>query len=328
MNICSSLGRRIVAAIALLTLTCGTASQVWCANLWVSYYSSGGIESYKPAQLKKSGTPTPIQLSTFDTVTGLAFDKSHNLWAVINNDEVVEFTKTQLKHLKQNPNPTPAVVITSASAFADIYGCNFDRQGNLWIVDYNADSIFELSKAQLAAGSGDVTPAIVISSPDMDGPNFVTIDKAGNAWVDNENGQSIAEFSAAQLTSSGNKSATVLISDDGNSSLNAPGQIAFDKKGNLWVPNYSENTVVEFAKSQLTASGSPTPMVTLSSTSFSGPWGAVFDSSGKLVVMNYDDAMILKFKPKQLKASGAPVPRVTVQGIGSENYEITFGPGF
>ncbi len=40
----------------------------------------------------RSGTPTPIHLSTFDAATGIAFDDSHNLWAVIDGDEVVRFT--------------------------------------------------------------------------------------------------------------------------------------------------------------------------------------------------------------------------------------------
>ncbi len=136
----------------------------------------------------------------------------------------------------------------------------------------------------------------------------------------------IAEFSASQLTTGGTKSPTVLLSDDGSGSLDEPGEIAFDHKGNLWVPNQAADTVVEYAKDQLTSSGSPTPAVTLSSAIFDGPWGAVFDSSGNLVVMNYDNGTIAKFKPKQLKVSGAPIPKISVTGTEETSYQIIFGP--
>jgi sugar lactone lactonase YvrE len=300
--------RFLTTTVGLLILTCGAPLRAWCGSkdLWIGNDNGYGIESFTPGQLKKSGTPTPLQLLTYPDTTGLAFDRSHNLWAVVDNDKVVRFTAAQVKNLKTDPGPTPSLMITRASTFVEIFGCNFDHQGNLWVVDAANNSIDEISKAQLAAGSGDITPAKVISSSDLEFPDFVTFDKAGNAWIDSEDDSKIAEFSASQLSSGGTKSAAVLISDDGSgTSLNAPGEIAFDKKGNLWVPNDGSNTVVEYAKNQLRATSDPTPTVKLSSAVFNGPWGAVFDSSGNLWVKNYIDAMIAKFTPKQLKATGA-----------------------
>ncbi len=326
MNINIVRWRRLAAAIALLVLTCGTPSHAWCAsaNLWVTFDEAGIIESYTSKQLKKSGAPSPITQNTSSHSTGLAFDKSHNLWAIIGSTEVVQFTAAQLKNLKNNPSPTPGVIITS-SAFVYLFGCNFDSQGNLWVVDAQNDSIDELSKAQLAAGGGDVKPAVVIASSDLDGPLFVTFDKGGNAWVDSQHNNKIAEFSASQLTSGGSKSPTVLLSDDGSgTSLAEPGELAFGKKGNLWVANFP--TVVEYAKSQLTTSGNPVPTVKLTSAIFDGPFGLVFDSSGNLVVMNYYNGTIAKFGAKQLKASGAPVPEVSVTGNTGGNGQIIFGP--
>jgi sugar lactone lactonase YvrE len=324
----SGLWRRVSASFGAFAIVCAIASQAWAANLWVSYYGSDHIDSYSPKQLAHSGAPAPTQLNPSATATGLAFDKHHNLWAVLGDDAVAEFSAAQVKNLSSNSAPTPIVVITSTSTFSDIIGCNFDRQGNLWVVDGENKSIDEISKAQLAAGSADVTPAIVISSTDLFFPNFVTFDKKGNAWIDSENNSEIAEFSAAQLRSGGSKTPAVVISDDGSGSLEFPGEIAFDSKGNLWVPNYGNETVVEFAKTDLATSGSPTPMVTLSSSIFNGPWGLAFQGSGKLIVMNYADAKIVKFTAKQFKSSGAPVPGIVVQGKGTENYQITFGPSF
>jgi hypothetical protein len=315
-------GRRVAAAIALLMLICAAPSQAWCDNLWVSFDDGGAIDLYTRGQIKTSGTPTPTQLSTFSDASGLAFDKSHNLWAVVDNQEVVKFSAAQLKKLKHNPNPTPKVVITASSTFSYIIGCGFDSHGNLWVVDGEEDSIDEISKAQLAAGSADITPAKVISSGDLDFPNFVTFDKAGNAWVDSEEDGNIAEFSLSQLTSGGSQAAAVVL----NTSLCDPGEIAFDKNGNLWIPGYCTTNVVEFAKSQLASSGSPTPTVTLTSAIFNGPWGAAFDSKGDLVIVNYGNGTISKFTPSQLGTSGAPVPDVSIPGSEIESYQIIFGP--
>lgn len=202
MNINIFRWRRLVAAVALVMLTCGAPSRAWCGeNLWVTFESGGGIESYTSGQLKKSGMPSPVGLSTFSEATGLAFDKSHNLWATVSHLEVVRFTVAQLKDLKHEPSPTPGVIITSTSTFGNLGGCNFDHQGNLWVLDEDKGSIDELSKAQLDAGTGDVTPAIVITSSDLVGPSFVAFDGAGNAWVESYDNDKIAEFSASQLTS-------------------------------------------------------------------------------------------------------------------------------
>ena len=324
-------GRRPVAAVALLILICGTPLHAWCGNenLWVSFQSGGGIASYTSEQLKISGMPSPVQLSTFPFVLGLAFDKSHNLWADVGHFQVVRFTPAQLKNLKNDPSPTPGVIITSMSSLNNIIGCNFDRKGNLWMVDVSADTLNEISKAQLAAGTRDITPAIVITLSGINDPNFVTFDKAGNAWVDDEANTQIAEFSASQLRSSGTKEPAVLLTDDGSgTSLSTPGEIVFDKKGNLWVANFGSNTVVEYAKGQLARSGNPTPTVKLSSAIFEGPFGAAFDSKGDLVVADTGSGTIVKFTPNQLKTSGAPIPKVAVTATQTNDYQIAFGPAF
>ena len=324
MNIDIFRRRPMAVGIALLLLTCGTPSRGWCGgkNLWVSFYG-GLIQSYSSKQLKKNGTPTPVDLAV-GSVAGIAFDKSNNLW-VMNGDVIERFTAKQLKKLKTDPSPTPGVTITS-STFKGPTGCAFDHQGNLWVTDDENESIDELSKAQLDAGSANLTPAIVISSSDLDTPEFLTFDGTGNAWVENQGSSKIVEFSTSQLTSGGSKSASVVLSDDGSGSLEVPGQIAFDKDGNLWVPNYTANTVVEFAHSQLASSGDPTPMVTLSIASFDGPWGLTFDSKGDLVVVNYNDGTIDKLTASQIKVSGSPVPKVSVTDTASGNGQISFGP--
>jgi tripartite motif-containing protein 71 len=330
MQTICNLMRRIRFLTVLAIVTCGAPSQAWCGSqsLWVSYYEVSGIASFTSKQLKKSGTPTPTELSTYADASGLAFDQSGNLWAVVDTRYVVEFTAAQLKDLSSNPSPTPGVIITSTSVAVDFIGCNFDPQGNLWIADGDDDRIEEISKAQLAAGSnGDITFAAEIYATDFAFPAFITFDEAGNAWVASQGLSKLVELSASQLTSSGTKSPTVVISDDGSgTSLHLPGEIAFDKKGDLWVPNLISNTVVEYAKSQLSSTGNPAPTVKLSSKVFDGPFGVAFDSKGDLATMNYNNGTIAKFTAGQIKASGSPAPKAALRTDGTDNYQIIFGP--
>lgn len=278
--------------------------------LWVGIYAAPGIQRYSPRQLKRSGDPTPSALSTFDFVSGLAFDKKHNLWATVedgNTFELVKFTRAQLKSLHSTPNPTPAVVIAS-SQFEYPNGLAFDHAGNLWVADAQASELFEFSSTQLQSSGADVAPAIAISSADLDGPFFVIFDKRGDAWASNYyGGKTIVEFTAGQLSTTSTQSASVVISDDGNHSIDGPAQIALDRHGNLWVADFYSSTVVKFSKAQIAQSGDPTPVVTLSGPDLDSPWGLIFVHRN-LVVANYDTGTIARFKAKQVKTSGTPTP--------------------
>ena len=258
---------------------------------------------------------------------GVCFDQSKNLWVTDDDEQVLEFTSGQLKALKANSNsPSPAVTISSSS-FSKIIGCNFDSNGNLWLVDEGNKSVDQISKMQLKAG-GSITPAVIISdSAEMVYPDFLAFDKSGNLWVSDENASALLAFSPSQQTSGGAHTAVVKISDN-SGSLNDPGELAFDNKGNVWVTNYGGGTVVMFAKKDLAASGDPTPAVTLTGAAFDGPWGLAFQNgnSGPLWILNYSDGTLNEFVPSQMMSSGSPVPKVSLSNTSSDAYQITFGP--
>jgi ligand-binding sensor domain-containing protein len=321
----------LIAIVAAALASSAPASAKSAQSLWIADTNNGRVVELTPADLKRSGAPTPVVLDSSILLVpyGLVFDQSNDLWVWTNdNAKVVEFTPSQLSKLRTVSNPTPNATIGSAD-FQALDGCLFDAAGDLWIVDYGADGLFELTHSQLTAGSSpSITPAIAITSPG----NFVeavygVFDQSGNLWVSNESNNELLEFSLSQLGSSGDKApAVVLSSSDG--SLDYPGQAAFDSKGNLWVANFDNTTVVMFAKSQLAASGSPTPVLTLSSKALGNPWGLAFDSSKNLWISDYIASHILKFSSKRLKKSGAPTPSVTLTGAVSGSYQMTFGPVF
>ncbi len=327
---------RWLAAIVLIAVACGASSPAWCkpaASLWVADWGSGTVLELTPSDLKSSGAPSPLVLdgSALIQTQGVAFDKSKNLWVTTDDNLVLEYTPAQLKKLGTVSNPTPHATIGS-TMFTGIVGCVFDKHGNLWINDGEGDGIHELTQKQLKAGSNpDITPNInITSTASLNYPDFGVFDKSGNLWVSAESNNVIAEFTAAQLRSSGAETAHIVLSSNGDS-LADPGQIVFDGKGDLWVTNYNSGasgTVVMFAKSQLRASGSPTPKVTLSGSAFEGPWSLALDSGGNLWVGDYSTSNVSMFSSTQLKTSGTPTPPVVLTGILDSAYQMTFGPVF
>lgn len=318
--------RTSITAIAILAAACGASSPAWCksmASLWIADTGNSRVVELVPNDLKSSGTPTPLLLESVNSVEGLAFDKSKNLWVEAFDNFVLEFTAAQLKNLDTIPDPTPAKEFGSGASAGR--GCIFDHKENLWIIDAQG-AVLEFTQAELNAGDNPI-PAVDITSTSLDGPEFAVFDKAGNLWLSSENNSQIEEFAASQLGSSGAKTPTVILSDNGGS-LDSPGQLAFDNGGNLWVANLGNDTVVKFGKRQLKTSGMPAPEVTLSSSAFDQPWGLAFDSGKNLWVANFSGGQISKFSSKQLRKSGSPTPSVDITGVLDGSQQMTFGPVF
>ncbi len=99
-------------------------------------------------------------------------------------------------------------------------------------------------------------------------------------------------------------------------SISHPVLLAFDRSGDLWVTNSGvPGTVVEFTASQLAASGTPTPSVTLTtngSNSLNNPGSLAFGPRGGLWVGNDGNNTVVNFTPAQLSVSGNPTPAVTL----------------
>lgn len=88
------------------------------------------------------------------------------------------------------------------------------------------------------------------------------------------------------LAASGDASPGAIVASDGSGSLESPGEVALDAAGDLWVANFSTDSVVEYTKSQLAAGGDPAPAVTLTSdgsSSLDAPNGVVFDARSSLM---------------------------------------------
>jgi hypothetical protein len=203
------------------------------------------------------------------------------------------------------PTPTlagPTATPTSAAPLA------------LWVENSGSATVSEFGGSTLTTPGPSLPPALVQNkspdlSPDTSGISF---DGSGRQWVSvcgNKTGNhgSIAGFNAAliaNLKAVPAPPASVVISDDGTGKLiNCPWATTFDKAGNMWVANSSEMTappgfVTAYQSSQLSASGHPTPFVTLTDpTEFISPTDVLFDATGNLFVSD--------FGPQQFGTAGS-----------------------
>jgi hypothetical protein len=98
----------------------------------------------------------------------------------------------------------------------------------------------------------------------------------------------LLEFSAAQLAALATNDKPDPVATITSTALNFPQQSVFDQRGNQWVTDHNNNTVLVFTAAQLAQTGSNgmNPAVVISSADFNGPLGVVFDSAGDLWVAN------------------------------------------
>jgi sugar lactone lactonase YvrE len=159
-----------------------------------------------------------------------------------------------------------------------------------------------------SSAAGDAHPLGSISAK-LSAPQGLTFDSAGNLWVTSSNTNTVVEYARSQLAKA-SPAPSVILSSDRSGSLNGPGSLVFGPSGDLWVANTSVSTVVEYTKSQLAESGSPSPPVTISNNSFNAPYGVAIDSSGDLWVSDnaqQGSPAVFEYAKSQLtKAASTP----------------------
>jgi hypothetical protein len=318
-----------------------------------------GVVNSKPNLILNSSSPS------FTSPQDPLFDTSGDLWVVDGGtagagEGVFEFTQAQLQALRKTPNPTPAFAITNS---AGVPGFNFpqfavfDAAGDLFVEDTGGNVIDAYTAMQLTTTSGTgLAPACVFTSTDFNGPLGAVFDSTGNLFVAQNGATTVVRINAADLSltnaacSPGPVALTpeVILSSDTPAagtppSINGPWGLALDSSGDLWVSNeqlitpnnVAPGTVVEFAATDITASGTPTPVVTLTTTTvgtvdtIDDPQGIGFSAAGDLAVANDANSTISVFSSTQLTTGGNPVPKTLVSGANTKLAAPTgliFGP--
>jgi secreted PhoX family phosphatase len=345
-------GLAVLCAGVLLTACKHSNNHTISKGLWVANGTT--VLEFTATQLNAGGVTnvaphiTTTGNGTLGGPQGVTFDSAGNLWvmdtaAVVNGNTtpaLVKFSAMQVTAMAKTPNPTPEAVITSAS-FAFPQQSVFDKAGNQWVSDHNNNTVLVFTAGQLAmTGTNELVPVVVLSSAAFNGPLGIVFDSAGNLWVANNgavpgangaaasaDGTTIVEFSAAHLPTvptSGmltpDLTPDITLSDDGNGSIQQPWELQFDSGGNLWSSNSNNpNTLVQFAKANLMATGAPTPMTTISPATVMGnatlvaPNGLCLDNLGDLASNSSATPFSVTFFKTPLK-TGALTPSTFIIG--------------
>jgi streptogramin lyase len=187
------------------SLPLGDGFDPW-GNLWVTTQVSPSCPQGCVVEIPKAelSTPDPAPTVTISSIGGanIAFTPSGDMWMVtgggpppiadcfgtVCNNELVEFTKAQLS---SSGSPTPAVTISSTLAGCSVpeapqscaagslygpYGVAVERNGDVWVSNFNTPTTVEFSKHQLSQ-TGSPTPQRTIAGPDtgMNWPSFVVL---------------------------------------------------------------------------------------------------------------------------------------------------------
>jgi len=306
--------------------------------LWVA--NSTDVLEFLPSQLGNGESdPTPHLTNksvSFGSPEGVTFDANGNLWVVDVGSTgppaiapaLYEFSAQQLTALGSNQRPIPVVTIRS-SVFSFPQQAVFDSKGDLWVSDDGSNSVFEFTPTQLAASNNNVTPNFTIASnPSFSGPLGIAFSPKGNLFIANNASTTIYEFNAGTLpTTRGTFTLqpNVVLTDNGNNTIQGPWALAFDAAGNLWSSNSAGlNTIVKFSASQLQTTGTPAAAITISPTTDAGdmtlatPNGLAFDSEGDLsAVSSFSPFGIELYAHGQLGTTNAIVPQVFLLGPNS-----------
>jgi NHL repeat len=185
--------------------------------IWIANYgnSSATLLASDGAAVSTNG----YAVSALPFTSAVALDGSHNAWFAAQN-ETVRVTA------KGAASPFPCCSGPS--------GIAVDQSGNIWVADYNASSVVQLTS------SGTVSTRIVLGNNTV-APELLAIDGGGNIWTSNYFGNSISQIAGS--------TANVLSPALGfglDAPLNEPYGIGVDSSGDLWVSNSGGSSLTAF----------------------------------------------------------------------------------
>jgi sugar lactone lactonase YvrE len=136
-------------------------------------------------------------------------------------------------------------------------------------------------------------------------------------WTSSGSNPAILRLAPSQLLATGPVTPATGITTSSAALFDLNG-IAFDTNGTMWVTSESDSTLVAFAPTSLSRSGSSAAAVVVATnnSSLSAPIALAFDRKHRLWVANSENGTLVRFDPAQLAASGSPVPAVTISGLG------------
>jgi uncharacterized protein (TIGR03437 family) len=213
-------------------------------------------------------------------------------------------------------------------------GLAADTAGNYYIADANNYRVRKVSTAGIintVAGngvgsfSGDGGPAV---NAQLNSPGAVTIDGSGNLFIADSQNYRIRKVSPnGTITTVAGNGGTFFPGNSGpatSTGLNAPGGIAVDASGNLYIADTAENHILKVAGGVLTtfagtgALGYSNDGGIATAAALANPTGIAVDGSGNVLVTDAYNALVRKIAPNGIIT--------TVAGVQGGGYSGDGGP--
>lgn len=240
-------------------------------TIFVSDYWTTGITEYAP---DANGNAAPVTVLTDPNATGsLALDKAGYLYAG-SHDSIAIFPPGAT-----GAAPPSTVIAGPNTGLSEIRGIAVDKSGNIWVSNWNANSVTEYA----AGASGDATPirTIVGSDTGLNQPAGLTFDANGDVFVSSYGWSGSGAVFEYASNASGDA-----IPIGSYQYIYQPQSVLVDAKENLYVG--IRGGVYEYpytgTNSCLGAVGDPCGTAWGTGTLISTDGGGVFDSFGDLVL--------------------------------------------
>lgn len=197
------------------------------SNLYAAVYAPGAAQNSIvkfSGSTASSGTPFAI-LSGVSGPFGVAFDASGNLYVSALSSNVIQ---------KFDANGT--LLVADLANITNPRGIAIDSTGNLWVVSSaNGGAIYKITNTV----TPNQNPAPILTAGLSD-PRYDVFDSSGNLYVSNTGVGGSTGF--IEKYAAGSLSASTFATN-----LGGPNGLGFDTAGNLFVADYFDNNVREFA---------------------------------------------------------------------------------
>jgi sugar lactone lactonase YvrE len=323
-------------------------------NLYIADTYNDVVEKVTPsgtlsvvAGTGSAGPPTPGPATSSDLYwpSGVAVDAAGNLHiADTYNDVVEKVTPSGTLSVVAGtgspgaPTPTPATSTSISCAPSEIAstpgpatasdlcapsGVAADTAGNLYIALSLNDVVEKVTPSgtlSVVAGTGEPgapTPGRAASS-DLSSPSGVAVDAAGNLYI-----ADTANNVVEEVTPSGTLSVVAGTGNEGaptpgpatHSDLYAPGGVAVDAAGNLYIAN--SNDVVRVTRSGTlsvvagTGDGGALTLGPATSSDLNGAAGVAVDAAGNLYIVDSGN-QVVEMVDMAASTSASPAPSAAV----------------
>lgn len=129
---------------------------------------------------------------------------------------------------------TPGDSVAGFACCDEPAGIVIDASGGVWVADYGASAVVELSPAGAILGRA-------VGTGGLNSPAGIAVDGNGNVWVANYRGETLSEFAGSTIQPLSPSFGYGL-----DAPLHEPFGLGIDASGNLWTTNAGTSTLTEF----------------------------------------------------------------------------------